>query len=65
MSTQILRSAPAGLPVHHGAAGRSAIDPALPVAAALFAAAVIAEAVFDALAAPTIADIGSLIVAVP
>jgi hypothetical protein len=47
-----------------GAARRSGTDPAFLIAAALFLAVVIAEAVFIALAAPSIPDIGALYITV-
>ena len=56
MSTHILHSDPSGL--RHDRA--AAIDPGFLVAAALFAAVLIAEAAFIALAAPALTDIGSL-----
>ena len=51
--------------VGRNGARRSATDPALLIAAALFLAVVIAEAAFIAWAAPSIPDIGSTYAAVP
>jgi hypothetical protein len=50
--------------VSRGASQRSGTDPAFLIAAALFLAVVIAEAVFIAFAAPNIPDIGALYVTV-
>jgi len=64
-STQIATSAANVSPFDRDAARRhSGVDPGLAVAAALFLAVLIAEAIFIAIAAPTIADIGSLYVTV-
>jgi hypothetical protein len=60
--TSMTHSAPAA--VGRGAARRSGADPALLIAAALFLAVVIAGAVFIALAAPSVPDIGSLYITV-
>jgi hypothetical protein len=60
--TSMTRSAPAAL--GRGAAHRSGTDPAFLIAAALFLAVVIANAVFIALAARSIPDIGSLYITV-
>ena len=60
--TSMTRSAPAA--VGRGATRRSGTDPALLIAAALFLAVVIADAVFIALAARSIPDIGSLYITV-
>ena len=60
--TSMTRSAPAA--VGHGASHRSGTDPAFLIAAALFLAVVIANAVFIALAVRSIPDIGSLYITV-
>jgi hypothetical protein len=61
-TTSMTRSAPAA--ASRGAVHRSGTDPAFLIAAALFLAVVIAEAVFIAFAAPNIPDIGALYVTV-
>ncbi len=64
-STQIATSAANVLRFDRGAARRRwRVDPGLAVAAALLLAVLIAEAIFIAIAAPTIADISSLYVTV-
>jgi hypothetical protein len=60
--TSMTRSTPAV--AGHRASRRSGADPAFLIAAALFLAVVIANAVFIALAAPSIPDIGSLYITV-
>ena len=60
--TSMTRSAPATS--SRGAAHRPLTDPAFLIAAALSLAVVIVEAVFIALAAPSIPDIGSLYITV-
>ena len=52
------------LPVNLGTSRRPGTDPRLFVAGALFLAVLIAEAMFIAFAAPTIAEIGSLYITV-
>jgi len=64
-STQIAPSAANVSPFDRDAARRhSGVDRGLAVAAALFLAVLIAEAIFIAIAAPSIADISSLYVSV-
>lgn len=64
-SVQITTSAANVWPFDRNAARRhSGVDPGLAVAAALFLAVLIAEAIVIAIAPPTIADISSLYVSV-
>lgn len=64
MTTHIM-PAGAATSFRRDASRRSSTDPATLIAAALFIAVLIAEAAFIALAAPSVADIGSLYALVP
>jgi hypothetical protein len=64
-ATHMVSPARPHLPSCRGTGRRSAIDPGLLIAAALFVGVLIAGAVFTALAVATIPDIGATYVPVP
>jgi hypothetical protein len=60
MTTQAMSATGRTVPHRRGAAYRAPINPATLIAVTLFLAVLIAEAVFLALNAPSIADLGTL-----
>lgn len=64
ISTHLTGPARATLPSSRGSVYREGVDPGLLIAGALFLGVVIAEAVFIALTASAVPDIGSLLIIV-